>query len=78
MAVTEFPIRLLQSAADITTSRTSAFLELLLNPISEIFCQNFINEHCRYSINYLLELESWKYSLETNYTEYWMINTVDV
>ena len=63
MTVTEFPIRLLQSAADITISRTSALLKLLLNPISEIFCENFINEHCRDSISYLLELESWKYCI---------------
>ena len=78
MAVTEFPIRLLQSAGDITTSCITAFLELLLNPISESFCQNSMNEHCRDSKNYLLELESWKSSLETTYTENWIINTADV
>ena len=71
MAVTEFPIRFLQSAGDITTSRITAFLELLLNPIIESFCQNSINEYCRDSKNHLLELES-------TYTENWIINTADV
>ena len=58
MAVTEFPVRLLQTAGDITTSRITAFLELPLNPICENVCQNSINEHCRDSKNYLLEVES--------------------
>ena len=52
MAVTEFPIRLLQSAGDITTSRVTAFLEFLLNPISESLCPNSINEHWRDCKNY--------------------------
>ena len=80
MAVTEFPIRLLQSAGDITTctSRVTAFLESQLNPICESFCQNSIIEHWRDCKNYLLELESWKSSLETNYTENSIINTADV
>ena len=37
-----------------------------------------MNEHCRDSKNYFLELESWKSNLETNYTENWIINTADV
>ena len=78
MAVTEFPVRLLQSAEDITTSGITAFLELLLNPISKNFCPNSMNEHCRDSINYLLKLKSWKSSLETNYTEKWIINSADI
>ena len=78
MAVTKFPVRLLQSAEDITTSGITAFLELLLNPISKNFCPNSMNEHCRDSINYLLKLKSWKSSLETNYTEKWIINSADV
>ena len=52
MAVTEFPFKLLQSAVYITTSGVTAFLELLLNSISENVCQNCIKEHCRDSKNY--------------------------
>ena len=51
----EFPFRLLQSAVYITTSGVTAFLELLLNPISENFCQNSINEQCRDNKNYFYE-----------------------
>ena len=71
-AVTKFLISLLQSAGDITTSCITAFLELPLNSISENFCPNSTNENCQDSKNYLLNLESWKSSLETNYTENWI------
>ena len=59
-SITEIPTRLLQSAGSITTSRITAFLELILQPISVAYCNRLINEFCRDSKHYLLELTRWK------------------
>ena len=45
--ITDIPVRLLQSAGHITTSRFTAFLEHLLQPVSVEFCKSTINEFCR-------------------------------
>jgi len=44
--VADIPVRLLQSAGNITTFRTTAFSELILNPISKRFCKSQFNEFC--------------------------------
>ena len=63
--ITHFPVRLLQSAGYITTSRITAFLSYL-NPISKQFCQFQFNEYCQDSKQYLLELTSWKEKISSS------------
>ena len=45
--ITHFTVRLPQSAGYITTSRITAFLEYILNPISKQFCQFQFNGYCQ-------------------------------
>ena len=59
---------MLQSAGNITTSRVTAFLEHILQPISVNFCQTYFNEYCRDSKQYLENLEQWKTSKLHNYS----------
>ena len=59
-SIFDIPTRLLQSAGNITTSRITAFLEHILQPISVNFCQEEVNEYCRDSKHYLQELVNWK------------------
>ena len=59
-SITEIPTRLLQSAGSITTSKITAFLGLILQLISVTYCNRQINEFCRDSKHYLLELTRWK------------------
>jgi len=61
----QIPVRLLQSAGNITNSRVTAFLEHILKPISIRFCQTFFNEYCRDSKQYLMDLAQRK----TNFLE---------
>ena len=58
--VTDIPVRLLQSVGHITTSRFTAFLEHLLQPVSVEFCKSTINEFCRDSKHYLQDLCEWE------------------
>jgi len=58
--IKEIPVRLLQSAGDITTSRIAAFLEFILEPISAGFCKNCPNEFCQDSRQYIGDLLIWK------------------
>ena len=44
--IPDIPIRLVQSAGGITTSRVSSFLETLFKPISINFCKYKVNKHC--------------------------------
>ena len=60
ISVFDIPVRLLQSAGFITTSRFTASLEFLLQPISEAFCKYKFDEFCRDSKQYLEELQTWK------------------
>jgi len=60
IGVADIPIRLFQSTGNITTSSVTAFLELILNPISKRFCKSQLNEFCQDSKNYLIDLEAWK------------------
>ena len=69
--------RFLQSAGDITTSRMTAFLEMIFKPINTIYCQFQLNEYCRDSKHYLMELEYWKSTQPTNPTFTLFINTAD-
>ena len=66
--ISNFPVRLLQSAGNITTSRVTAFLEYILSPISKQFCQHQFNEFCQDSKQYLIELDSWKTSLSSSFS----------
>ena len=49
----DIPVRLLQSAGNITTSRVTAFIETILNPISTKFCSLMVDEFCKDSKSYL-------------------------
>ena len=58
--ITDIPVRLLQSAGHIPTSRFTAMIEYILHPIAVKYCQDGINGYCRDSTHYLLELDQWK------------------
>ena len=58
--ILDIPLRLLQSAGTITTSRITAFFEHLLSPISVIFCKYKFEEYCRDSKDYLESLATRK------------------
>ena len=45
--IKDMPVRLLQSARNISTSPITAFLELILKPISTNFCKNCPDEFCQ-------------------------------
>ena len=60
VAIKEIPVRLLQSAGNISTSRITAFLEFILKPISAEFCKNCPNEFCQDSRHYIGDLLMWK------------------
>ena len=66
VSVFDIPIRLLQSAGNITTSKITAFLEHIFQPISIKFCQFKINEYCRDSKQYLHEVAEWKTTVHNN------------
>ena len=68
ISVFGIPVRLLQSAGFITTSRFTAYLEFLLQPISAAFCKYKFDEFCRDSKQYLEELQTWKLSLVSSPT----------
>ena len=50
--IADIPVRLLQSAGDIPTSRITAFLEVLLKPISVQYCIGNPNEFCKDNRHY--------------------------
>ena len=54
--IKEIPVRLLQSAGNISTSRITAFLEFILKPISAESCKNCPNEFCQDSRQYIGDL----------------------
>jgi len=58
--IKEIPVRLLQSAGNISTSRITAFLEFILKPISAEFCKNCPNDFCQDSRQYIRDLLMWK------------------
>ena len=57
------PVRLLQSSGNISTSRITAFLELIMKPISTDFCKNCPDEFCQDSCQYIGDLLNWKESV---------------
>ena len=56
----DIPVRLLQSAGNIATSRVTAFIESVLNPISKKYCSMSVDEFCKDSKSYLELLSNWK------------------
>ena len=58
--IKEIPVRLLQSAGNISTSRITAFFEFILKPISAEFCKNCPNGFCQDSRQYIGDLLMWK------------------
>ena len=64
--IKEIPVRLLQSAGNISTSRITAFLEFIPKPISAEFCKNCPNEFCQDSRQYIGDLLMWKERLTKN------------
>ena len=66
VSVFDIPISLLQSACNITTSKITAFLESIFQPISIKFCQFKISEYCRDSKQYVHEVAEWKTTVDHN------------
>ena len=60
----DIPSRLLQSACNITTSKITALLEYIFQPIRVKFCSSKLDEYCRDSKHYLLNLVNWKNNAE--------------
>nr|CAB3263302.1 uncharacterized protein LOC108950347 [Phallusia mammillata] len=60
----DIPIRLLQAAGQITTSRVTAFLEYLLKPVSVNYCKSVVDEYCQDTKHYLQSLAIWESSLK--------------
>jgi len=58
--VFNIPVRLLQSAGKITTSRVTTTIESILQPISAKFCQSDVNKYCKDSKKYITELLNWQ------------------
>ena len=57
------PVRLVQSAGKITTTKVTSFLEIIFEPISTNFCKYKVNEYSKDSKTYLEELANWKNNL---------------
>ena len=64
-----FLTRLLQSAGNITTSKITALLEYIFQPISVQFCSSKLDEYCRDSQHFLLNLVNWKNNAELDLNE---------
>ena len=60
ISIFDIPVRLLQSAGNITTSKITAFLEHIFQSVSVKFCKSFVNEYCRDSKQYLKDIAYWK------------------
>ena len=58
--IKDIPVRLQQHAGNISTSRITAFLELILKPISTNFCKNCPDEFCQDRRQYIGDLLNWK------------------
>ena len=58
--IKEIPVRLLQSAGNISTSRITAFLEFILKLICAEFCKNCPNNFCQDSRQCIGDLLMWK------------------
>ena len=58
--VADVPVRLSQSAGNIPTSRITAFLEVLIKPISVQYCNGSPNEFCKDGGRYIEDLISWQ------------------
>ena len=58
--IKDIPVRLLQSAGNISTSRITAFLDLILKPISTDFYKNCPDEFCQESHVCIGDLLNWK------------------
>ena len=56
----DIPVRLLQAAGNIAISRLTAFLEHIFKPVAKNYSQSTVNEYCKDSKHYLIELEEWK------------------
>ena len=74
----DIPVRLLQSAGNITTTRATAFIENILQPVSIQFCHYKIDEYCRDSKSYLEILDRWKKTYKDDSTEELFIVAADV
>ena len=64
LSIFDIPTRLLQSAGNITTSKITALLEYFFQPIRIKFCSSKLDEYCRDSKLYLLNLVNWKNNAE--------------
>ena len=76
--IMEIPVRLLQSAGSITTSRVTAFIEMILNPISVKYCKYKVDEFCKDSKSYLETVHHWKCNLDSTESEELFLVAADV
>ena len=60
------PVRLVQSAGKITTTKVTSFLEIIFEPISTNFCKYKVNEYSKDSKTYLEKLANWKNNLNNS------------
>ena len=74
-SIFDIPTRIVQAAGNTYLSRLTAVLNLILEPISVIYCKNGINEYCKDSKSYLEDLENWKKSYDDKNC---ILSTVDV
>ena len=74
-SINDIPTRIVQTAGNTYLSRLTAVLNLILEPISVIYCKNGINEYCKDSKSYLEDLETWKKSYDDKNC---ILSTVDV
>ena len=58
--INNIPVCLSQAAENIATSRLTLFLEHIFGPVAKNYCQSTVNEYCKDSKYYLLEIEEWK------------------
>ena len=69
ISIFDIPTSLLQSAGNITTSKITALLEYIFQPINVKFCSSKHDEYCRDSKHYLLNLVNWKNNAELDLNE---------
>jgi len=56
VSMKDIPVRLLQSAGNMDTSRITAFLTFMLKPINAIFCKTDPDEFCEDNHQYIADL----------------------
>ena len=58
--ILDFPTRLLQAAGNITTTRCTAMLEVILQPLSVEYCKLGVDEYCKDSGQFCRDIDKWQ------------------